>query len=382
MDRAVAESCLTIPPSQCGGVFYAVAGPADDADLRRVLREVPMDGWVHVSMTREPEMSRVHRALGQSGAFVILREADSGHAICVGEYHVSRLFLNGAPATVPYIGALRVIPEWRNRISILRRGLDMVRRLQAARGEPPFMLTAIAADNARAIRLLEANLFGMPDYHRVGRTVTLVLPLGRGRPAAFVRPATADDLPAIAAALWAAGRRSQFMPVWDVPMLHWLIAEGGLDHADFRLVERSGAIAGILAVWDQRAFRQVLIDGYAPWLSRLRPAYNAVASLRGQPVLPPQGTVLPQVALSHFLAPPDAADALALVSDALAHARAKGAGTALLGLDALHPLLGGLRRHFGALCYETSLYLVSWKQSPPPPPLDGNRMPCPEIAVM
>ena len=284
---------------------YAIAGPGDDADVRRILRDVPMDGWVRVSLTREPEMGLAHRALGQSGAFVILRDAATTEAICVGEYHASRLFLNGRPTTMPYIGALRVVPEWRGRLSLLREGLGLVRRLQQARGEPPFMLTSIAAENAPATRLLEANLAGMPNYHPVGRMVTLVLPTSRRRQGSAVRAAGEGDMPAIAAALQAAGRQGQFMPEWDEAALAELQGQGGLQPGDFRLVERAGAIVGSLAAWDQRSFRQVQVHGYAPWLSRMRPVYNLLARARGRPVLPPPGDTLRQVVLSHFLAPPD-----------------------------------------------------------------------------
>ena len=382
MDWATSESCLTIPPFERQGIHFAIAGPEDDADVREILREVSMDGWVKVSMTREPEMSLAHRALGQFGEFLILREVASGKAICIGEYHTSSLFLNGIASTVPYIGALRVVPKWRNRISILRNGLDMVRQLQDVRGDPSFMLTSIAAENTRANRLLTANLAGMPNYHFIGRVVTLVLPVSRGRPSEEARPANKEDLPVISAALCEAGKQTQFMPVWDQKNLLQLTANSDLDLKDFRVMENDGKMTGALAVWDQRGFRQVLVNGYSPWVSRLRPVYNAFARIRRGPSLPRMGTALSQVTLSHFLSPTRETEAIDLVSEGLTLAREKGAETALLGLSADHPMLRVLRDHFRALTFETNLYLVSWKSGPPPPQLDTSRMLAPEAAVL
>ena len=172
------------------------------------------------------------------------------------------------------------------------------------------------------------------------------------------------------------------MPVWDQQQLCQAMADGGLNLTDFRVMESDGKMTGALAVWDQRAFRQVLVKGYSPWVSRLRPVYNTVARIGRRPSLPKMGTALPQVTISHFLSPSKESEAIELVSEGLTLAREKGAETALLGLSSDHPMLGVLRDHFRALTYETNLYLVSWKSGPPPPQLDTGQMLAPEAAVL
>ena len=40
---------------------------------------------------------------------------------------------------------------------------------------------------------------------------------------------------------------------------------------DLAVVRRDGEIAGVLGAWDQSAYKQDVVDGYAPRLRRLRP---------------------------------------------------------------------------------------------------------------
>lgn len=382
MDRTPAESGVSPTSFTRRGLSFAIAGEADDTDLRALLARVGMDGWIRLAMTREPHIGAAHRALGQDGAFVIARDAASGAALGGGEYSTGRMYLNGHPALLPYFGALRVAPEWRNRIALLREGFELAQRYQAIRGDPPFLLTSIGAGNQRARRLLTANLPGMPDYRQAGRMVTLAMATRRGRFCDEFRTPKPADVPKLAAFLTSRGQSHQFAPVWDEARIRHVLAHGGLTLDDFRLAEGPNGIAGAIAVWDQRAVKQVRVMGYAGWPARLRPALNPILSLLRRPLLPRPGNELSQVYLSHAVLPDDATDACALISAALAVARQKGAQVALLGLAADHPLRAAIAKYFSALTYETELYLVSWKCGPPPPVLDMGRMLAPEIAML
>jgi hypothetical protein len=382
MDRNPAQGGVTPAGFARRGLRFSIAGEADDAELRALLAGIAMDGWIRLASTREPDSRAAHRALGHDGEFIIVRDLASGGIVGCGEYTTSRLFLNGEPCVVPYFGALRVAPSWRNRIGPLRDAYDLARQFQAARGDPPFLLSSIGTDNARATRLLSANLPGMPDYHPLGRLVTLAIATSRGRCDARLRVPTANDLAMLAERLMAQGRRTQFMPVWDEAHLRHVIAHGGMSLDDFRVIQGAQGLQGAIAVWDQRRFKQVLAAGYAPWLGRLRPAVNLALGALRRPVLPQPGSTLNQVYLSHAVLPERLAEALALIGGALWLARQKGAGIALLGLAADHPMIEAIVGRFGALRYETGLYLVTWKAGPPPPRLAAGLSLAPDIAML
>jgi hypothetical protein len=126
-----------------------------------------------------------------------------------------------------------------------------------------------------------------------------------------------------------------------------------------------GQLAGILAGWDQTAFRQSVIHGYKRPLKYARPVYNAWARARGLPSLPAVGTPL------RYLtgALPIVADHRpGVLSALLAEQCCRAAGSSfdylLIGLHESDPLLAELRG-LGGKEYMTRLFLVCWQDGEP-----------------
>jgi hypothetical protein len=141
-----------------------------------------------------------------------------------------------------------------------------------------------------------------------------------------------------------------------------------------------------MAAWNQSAYKQTVIRGYAPRLSRWRHGVNLVAPLLRAPYLPPVGTALNLTHLSHIAIDDDDPDVFAaMLRYTLAltdtwFARENGSYF-VLGLCARHPLLRAipcrLRRH----TYRTNLYTVDWPDDRFPVALDDR--PCqPEVALL
>jgi len=156
-------------------------------------------------------------------------------------------------------------------------------------------------------------------------------------------------------------------------------------------VRRGSDIAACVALWDQNAFKQTIVDGYAGRLSRLRPAINLAAPLLRAPRLPPAGEALQQVYLSHVAVPDDDGNTFHTIVDAaLAEAHQRGHTLALLGLATRHPLADWLRRHYRPREYRAWLHLVQWNGPDNAQPdarlpdvrLPDARLPHVEIAVL
>ncbi len=58
---------------------------------------------------------------------------------------------------------------------------------------------------------------------------------------------------------------------------------------------RNGDVVGVMAAWDQSSYKQDIVDGYGPTLSRLRPLYDVGARLLGAHPLAPPGEEMPLV---------------------------------------------------------------------------------------
>src|SRR5262245_5965962 len=179
---------------------FELATPDDDADLRRVLAATPMEGRIAIAFGREPSWFAGAVVDGRFRQVVACRDLQTGRVIGFGCRSVREVYVNGRPAVVGYLSSLRLLPEHRN-LGLVARGYALFRKLHGD-GRVPFYLTTIAAGNRTALKVLTSGRAGLPAYHPAGtyHTVAVALPR-RKRPLAergvHVRPARAEDLPAV-----------------------------------------------------------------------------------------------------------------------------------------------------------------------------------------
>lgn len=345
---------------------FELAGPADDADLCRVLAQTPMPGRIAVSFRREPSYFDAAVVDGRFRQVVACRDTASGRIVGFGSRSSGERRVNGQPAPVGYLSTLRLLAEHRNR-GLVARGYAFFRKLHAD-GRALIYVTTIAEGNTPALALLTSGRAGLPAYHDAGRYHTAVLPLGkRGtrRPARGgleIRPARQEDVPAIVRFLAEEGPRRQFFPCYGPE--DFFTPRGAfrdLRPADLLLALRGGRIVGTLGAWDQRAFRQVVVHGYGRGLRWGRALYNGLARLRGSPRLPAPGEALAHLtAALPVVAGDDAEVFAALLDEILARAGPGDADYLTLGLHEADPLLPVVRSYRGTW-YTTRLYLVCWE---------------------
>jgi hypothetical protein len=382
LERTFAQGGVTGRSLVAGNLHFSVARSEDDADIRRLFRENALGGWVRLSLEREPAAFDADFGLSRSHAFIIARDRDTGEAVGICERSVRDAFVDGEIRPLPYLGSLRVAPARRHRIRVLRGGFAAIRSLLGEPSDVPFALTSITADNETARRVLCAGLPGLPAYRPVGELSTFALrttvePTPRG-----VEHATPDDIAAIAILLQRSYRRYQLAPVWNAADLRQLIAAGGLRSEDFLVVRRGPGVCACLAVWDQSIAKQTVVRGYAPLLGRWRPLVNLVAPLSGMPRLPPAGSPLAQVYLSHVAVDnDDPANFRSLLAAGLTVARRRGFDIALTGFATAHPFAAILQRRRAAI-YRSLLHTVHWQDGAAAADALAPRLPHVEIAVL
>ena len=138
---------------------FAVATEADDAAIRRLLRDNPMRGAVSVTFEREPDYFRGANIAGGEDQTIVA--FDDGRLVCMGRCTRRECWVNGAARRAGYLGELRLDASARGRFGILRDGYRFFHESQ--RDAPASLyFTSIAADNARARRLLETGARGLP----------------------------------------------------------------------------------------------------------------------------------------------------------------------------------------------------------------------------
>ena len=385
MDRRAAASRLTdgaISREWVGGdVVFTVATSDDEPEVRRLLAENPVGGRFGISLEREPDAFAADFNLAEDQVFILARPIIGGPAFGLCERVVWDAFVDGVARRLPYLGALRVASDHRHRIGIPRGGFRALRELAEDPDDLPFALTSIASDNYAARRLLAAGLPGMPNYRPIGEFSTFAL---RPRPSPtepFISAAQASDLPAISAFLRKNAASLQFVQNWTEEKLEGLAAFG-LRPEDFLVARDGGVIRAVLAVWDQRAFRQTVIRRYPRPLGLFRPLLNIVAPLTRMPRLPPLGTPSNQATLSHLAASEGDSEAVvALVAAALDQAARRGFDAALIGFATERRWRAALFR-FKGIEYRTTLHLAYWPEAAAQVEALGDAIPHPELGLL
>ena len=133
----------------------------------------------------------------------------------------------------------------------------------------------------------------------------------------------------------------------------------GLKVEDIRIARRDGAIAGVMALWDQSAYKQSVVRGYSGWMRFARPFLPRV----GENIRSAYAALICVAPAARRLFRRPLAGASVVFADLLSEisnlAAARGFTYLLLGLDARDPLLSIARSH-RHYAYPSRLYLASW----------------------
>ncbi len=367
------------PVSYEGREYRCVPVNAQDAALiDALLRESPMQGWVRLRFSLGERPDAVSQPSADTRHIILIQEKRSPGRIA-GLYALQAfpVYLDGRACRAVYLSFLRIRPEFRRRIAVLRDGYAAIPHFAAALGFPDDYFTSIAADNLPARRLLEADLRQLPRYTLQGEMRTLAFSTSLGKDYGLLQPATETDREELAAFYSRHAGFCQYAPVLDQECLYG----GGLGFPEFFFLRQNGVLAACLALWDRRDAHGITVDGYRAPLNWLRPAYNLYARCRGLPVLPKPGDDLHSIFISFAAFAPEALPlAGRCLREALYIARSRDhASTALMGVSPANPLCGlleALPHHV----YETRIHSVDWRKDDPA--LRYSGLVQPEIALL
>jgi len=354
-------------------VAIGLASETDDAGVRRLLRSQAMPGRVRLSFCREPDFSLGCAVTGEEYQIVVARSVPDGDVVGVACRSIRQVFLNGCEQRIGYLGQLRVDERYRGRW-LVSRGFAMLEAMHRKDPLPAYLASIVEGNDEATGVLVRRRRRGFPEFREVARYVTLALRLRRpmqrwgrpssrwGRPSSrWGRPSSrwgrpsgrpSSSLEEIAEFLRREGPRRQLSSIWTVDGLRGL-ADYGLTLDDICVARREGAIAGVIALWDQSAYKQSVIRGYSGWL-------RAAA-----PLLPRPGTELRSAYASLVcIAGDDPAVFESLLREVCAIAAARGFDYLLVGLDTRDPLLDVARAH-PHVAYPSRLYLASWPDGGP-----------------
>lgn len=346
---------------------FTLATPDHEAMLRRLACEEAMPGWVRLAYAREPNWFHGQEVLGHLSQTMVALD-DTAEVIGCGVRAVRKAYINGRAADIGYLCGLRSLPRVRGSLA-LAHAYRFFRRLHVSDGRTQAYLTTIVDDNVEAIRVLTSGRATLPAYQDRGRFITTAILLGRRRPrrppeGLEVHTGAEVPLERIVEFLRKEGPRRQFFPVlepstFDTPQ--WR----GFAPASFRVALRREQIVGVTAGWDQSAFRQVVVAGYAPALRITRPIVNLALAAVGRRPVPAPGQELKFFhAVFSCVRENDSVVFAALLERLFADNRRSPYDCFVVGLHECDPLRAALRG-FPSFEYVSRLYLACWEDGRP-----------------
>lgn len=348
---------------------FAQASAADDEEIRGLLRAVPMNGTMKIGFSREPSYFACSAPAGIAEETLLARR--DGALISVGAWSVRDVWLYGEQARVGYLQGLRMKA---GSMRILRGGYaELAERVAAIPVAGWF--TSVDADNARARRIFESRASGLPRYRKIADYLTRVAPVPRR--GAVVNNMGVESRDELTDFLQRESSRHDLALTWDDARWRGL-ERSGFTADDIVAVRRAGRIVAAAGLWDQSAWKQVIVHGYPRWL---KPVMRVGAACLGLPRLPHEGACVPLASVFPFAVAEDCEGVMSeLWRGVETMARARGIEWLTLGLDATDPLWQRIRRV--GISYRTILFSVGCGGFPERWLESGVRMFRPECATL
>ena len=367
--------------ADAGAFEVRLATRADEPEIRALVGATAMPGAVAVRFAREPDYFEGTTIMGDPCDVVVVRERRTGRLAGFGCRAERRAFVNGRAQRVGYIGQIRAADGYRGRW-LVQRAMAWLRES----GHTDLLYYGVvASENPRARELLVGRgAPGAPMRTRLAGLTTcaiLLRPRRRPRiPGVEVDAGTAGSIPEIVAFLREEGPRRQLFPAYTVEDFVDGATLRALTPQDVAVARRAGRIVGVMAAWDQAAYKQDVVVSYGPTLRRLRPAYDALGRVVGaRPLTRPGAPISLSFAACTAVAGDDPAVLRGLLAACTERARRRGKAFLMLGLADEDPLLR-VARAWLHVTYRSDLFTLAWDGADVPTP-DG-RVPYIEIATL
>jgi hypothetical protein len=343
-------------------VVVGVARPEDDAGIRDLVRRQIMPGRIRLSMARDPDFALGCAVTGDDARILVARSATDGTIVGVACRSTRRVFLNGREERIGYLGQLRIDERFRGRW-LLARGFSRLASIHCDDPVPVYLASIVDGNDEATGVLVRNRRPSFPAFRHVARYTTLALPVWWRRASLHGReeiaPATIDQIPELVNFLRREGARRHFSCAWRERTLH-AVNDLGLRLEDVRIARRAGAIVGVIALWDQTAYKQTIVRGYSGWVRLAAALASSGAHWLPRTLVPGIGDEVRSAYASLICVENDDAQVFGrLLRQAYILANLRGHDYLLVGLDVRDPLLK-VARAYPHLAYPSRLYVATW----------------------
>lgn len=270
------------------GYTFKLAQDKDESALRSILRDNYIDGEMCVSFRREPNYFYASGICNKFQQTPVVIENKSGKIVGFGSRIIYEAFVNGEKMSIGYLSNLRLNKKFR-KSTILPRSYRYLNELHQDR-RVPFYVTTVIDDNNYAKNILSSKRAGLPTYHDFCIYNSFsIFPLKKRKISGeyIIERGSQARLDEILGCIYRNGAKKQFYPY--ISKDFFLSKNGVLRDfhiEDFYVALKGDKVVGVLAKWDQRNFKQTIIEEYKGKLKWFKPIHNSYARLMHYPRLP------------------------------------------------------------------------------------------------
>ena len=341
---------------------FRFATEMDNDAILDLINSTSMPGEIEVSLQTNPSFFKANEIKGRENQTICAMGPHNG-LLGIGSRSIMPMFVNGERVNIGYLSDLKINPA-RSSGRLLFEGYKFLKNIHQDR-PVPMHLTTVVWSNDRAKKILNSQRYGLPEYKDFGRfycaIISIQKPVKREKSGIRVRRGNSERSEEILEFLSRQGKNKQFYPAYAREDFCKYFNHEHYDFSDFYMAYVDGKLKGVLAVWNQKSIKQIVVKRYNDKVRYLRFVYNVYCKLKGLPGLPKQGQSLNSCVVSF----------LAIESDDLNVFReliwkvnevCKGAKyhCFIVGLHEKDPKIKVIKA-FAHRKYLSNAYLVAWK---------------------
>ena len=282
-------------------ILIEKALPSDNKGVCELCK-IPMDGNISMSLGIDPDCFINAGIQNQEIELFVCRQ----NKRVIGIFSVGKrtVFCNSKPKLIRYFSDLRIHPDFQKSLLLMKITRFIKTNIidkdefiySIVFSENKLMTDMIAkVDQASMNNKSLIKRASLPRFSLCGSYYSYMVSLKRRRKIKktnhVIKKAKKNDIKAIQLFFSREAHKKQWYPSYDFSVLQDNYYHG-LNISDFYLAFKDGKIVGITGVWDQRGFKQTIINRYTRYLKLVRPVINILAKITKGFNLPETGKIL------------------------------------------------------------------------------------------
>ncbi len=352
---------------------FFICKETDNEEILSLLESNPLGNKLQLIYTARPSYFEAQKHLGKR-FFVLGARDEHGKLVGIGTICVQKRYVQKKLLNIGYLSHMRVDRNHRGR-GIASMGINHLRKIRKHLGVDLFM-TSLLLDNKKAVSILTKKRKNYPNLFPVGDIYTKLISLRWYNPVTSPPYAISVqkylDIKGIRTFLEKHQKEKNFFPYLDI-----------LDHDNktYVIAKKEEKIVGLLSLWDQSHFKQVIINNYTLSISLWRFLFNLRAFVQRTAFFPSKKESLQFLSVSNIIVENNDPDILNAMLQFTTNLYDKKMPFIVIGFHTLDPLVAVLKNYQG-ISYKSKLFIVSWDDITHLRYSLKNKIFYPEIAIL